>query len=229
MSAATEKMRQEGLPEVAIETFARYEKRLREGEAGMVPESEIEPLEHVPPMASLPAGDERAIERAVVLKLNGGLGTSMGMTKAKSLLEVKPGLSFLDVAVRQVLHLRERHGARVPLLLMNSFATREDTLAALERYPGLQVDGLPLDFLQSRVPKLLADGYEPVELAGRPGPRVGAAGARRGVRLARVDRPARPSCSSAATSICSCPTRTISAPCSSRASSAGSRPRGCRS
>ena len=52
--------------------------------------------------------------RAVVLKLNGGLGTSMGMTKAKSLLEVKDGLTFLDVIARQVLHLRERHGAAHP-------------------------------------------------------------------------------------------------------------------
>ena len=73
-----------------------------------------------------------------MLKLNGGLGTSMGMTKAKSLLEVKDGHTFLDVIARQVLHLRERHGARIPLLLMNSFATRDDTLAALERYPDLE-------------------------------------------------------------------------------------------
>ena len=43
-----------------------------------------------------------------MLKLNGGLGTSMGMTKAKSLLEVKDGHTFLDVIARQVLHLRER-------------------------------------------------------------------------------------------------------------------------
>ncbi len=169
MSAATDKMREAGLPEIAVETFARYERRLREGEGGMVPEADIEPLADVLPVDSLPAGDESALDRAVVLKLNGGLGTSMGMTKAKSLLEVKDGLSFLDITVRQVLGLRERHGARIPLLLMNSFATRDDTLAALERYPKLAVDGLPLDFLQGRVPKLLADGYEPVSWPSDPG------------------------------------------------------------
>ncbi len=104
----------------------------------------------------------------MVLKLNGGLGTSMGMTRAKSLLEVKGELTFLDVIVGQVLHLRERHGARLPLLLMNSFATRDDTLAALERYPELAVGDLPLDFMQGKVPKLLEDGHEPVEWPADP-------------------------------------------------------------
>jgi len=169
VSAATDKMREAGLPEIAVETFARYERRLREGEGGMVPEAEIEPLADVLAVDSLPEGDESALDRAVVLKLNGGLGTSMGMTRAKSLLAVKDGLSFLDITVRQVLELRERHGARIPLLLMNSFATRDDTLAALEPYPELAVEGLPLDFLQGRVPKLLADGHEPVSWPADPG------------------------------------------------------------
>lgn len=158
MSGATDRMRKEGLPEIAVETFARYEERLRAGERGMVPEAEIEPLDGVPALDGLPEGDSSAIERVVVLKLNGGLGTSMGMREAKSLLQAKDGHSFLDVIVRRLLSLRERHGAAIPLLLMDSFATREDTLAALERYPELAVDGLPLDFLQGRVPKLFADG-----------------------------------------------------------------------
>jgi UTP--glucose-1-phosphate uridylyltransferase len=168
VSEATEKMRREGLPDIAIDTFARYEERLLAGEQGLVPESDIEPLNEVPSLAELAEGDPSAIERVVVLKLNGGLGTSMGMTNAKSLLEVKDGHTFLDVIARQILQLRERHGARIPLLLMDSFATRDDTLAALERYPELQVDDLPLDFLQGRVPKLLADGGEPVEWPAGP-------------------------------------------------------------
>jgi UTP--glucose-1-phosphate uridylyltransferase len=168
VSAATDKMRAEGLPEIAIETFARYEERLREGEQGLVREDEIEPLDDVPALSELGEGDQSAIGRVVVLKLNGGLGTSMGMTKAKSLLEVKDGNTFLDVIARQILQLRERHGARIPLLLMNSFATRNDTLAALERYPELELDDLPLDFLQGRVPKLLADGFEPVSWPDDP-------------------------------------------------------------
>jgi len=90
------------------------------------------------------------------------------MTKAKSLLEVKDGQTFLDVIVRQVLNLRERHGAKIPLLLMNSFATRDDTLAALEAYPDLALEGLPLDFVQGKVPKLLADSLEPVTWEADP-------------------------------------------------------------
>jgi UTP--glucose-1-phosphate uridylyltransferase len=168
VSKATDEMLAEGLPEIAIETFARYEERLRAGEQGLIPEGEIEPLDDVPSLSELGEGDPSAIERVVVLKLNGGLGTSMGMTKAKSLLEVKDGHSFLDVIARQILHLRERHGAGIPLLLMNSFATRDDTLEALERYPELKLDDLPLDFLQGRVPKLLADGFDPAEWPEEP-------------------------------------------------------------
>ena len=168
MSAATEKMRREGLPEIAIDTFAHYEELLRQGEQGTLPESELEPLDDVQSADELPEPDASVLERAVMLKLNGGLGTSMGMTRAKSLLDVKDGLSFLDIIARQVLHLRERHGAQIPLLLMNSFATRDDTLAALERYPELPIEGLSLDFVQGKVPKLLAEGLEPVEWEADP-------------------------------------------------------------
>src|SRR5687768_17872268 len=90
-----------------------------------------------------------AIGKTAVIKLNGGLGTSMGMDRAKSLLCVRRGLSFLDIIARQVLHLRGKYDAPLPLLFMNSFRTREDTLEALARYEDLAVDGLPLDFLQN--------------------------------------------------------------------------------
>jgi UTP--glucose-1-phosphate uridylyltransferase len=161
-------MRAEGLPEIAIDTFAHYEELLRAGDEGTLSESELEPLDEVRSADELPDADESDLERAVVLKLNGGLGTSMGMTKAKSLLEVKDGHTFLDVIARQVLHLRERHDARIPLLLMDSFATRDDTLEALERYAELKLEGLPLDFMQGKVPKLLTDGFEPASWEADP-------------------------------------------------------------
>ncbi len=171
MDAAAEKMRAEGLPDVAVETFDRYRSRLASGDTGVLPESEIEPVAELPDAEELPddpAGAEEALRRAVVIKLNGGLGTGMGMTQAKSLLEVKDGLTFLDIIARQILGLRERAGAAVPLVLMNSFATRDDSLAALERYPDLALEGLPLDFPQGRVPKLLADTLEPAEWPADP-------------------------------------------------------------
>jgi UTP--glucose-1-phosphate uridylyltransferase len=168
VSAATDKMRREGLPKVAIDTFAHYEERLRRGEQGTLPEAELEPLTDVPSWDELPDSDGSALGQVVVLKLNGGLGTSMGMTKAKSLLEVKEGHTFLDVIARQVLHLRSQHDAAIPLLLMNSFATRDDSLAALETYPELEIEGMPLDFVQGKVPKLLADSLEPVSWPADP-------------------------------------------------------------
>src|SRR5690606_25710741 len=73
---------------------------------------------------------------------------------------VKDGLSFLDIVARQVLHLRSRTGARLPLVLMNSFATRDDSLRALATYGDLASD-VPMDFVQNRVPKLLAENLRP--------------------------------------------------------------------
>jgi UTP--glucose-1-phosphate uridylyltransferase len=165
-----EKMRAAGVPDVAIATFAHYYRQLEEGASGLVPEAEIEPVESVPDADALPEpsdGAREALDRTVVIKLNGGLGTSMGMTKAKSLLPVKDGLSFLDVIARQVLELRRRYEARVPLVLMNSFATRDESLAALERHDDLAGD-IPLDFVQNKEPKLLADTLEPVEWPANP-------------------------------------------------------------
>ncbi|TMM01734.1 MAG: UTP--glucose-1-phosphate uridylyltransferase [Actinobacteria bacterium] len=157
-------MRRDGVAELAIRTFADFYERLVAGEQGMLPEDEIEPVEDVPDADALPEPDadgRAALDRAIVLKLNGGLGTSMGMTRAKSLLEVKDGLSFLDVIARAVLQARERHGVRLPLVLMNSFYTRDDSLRALDRYPELGAD-VPLDFVQDKVPKLRADDLTPV-------------------------------------------------------------------
>jgi UTP--glucose-1-phosphate uridylyltransferase len=161
LQASIEKMRAEGVGEAAIDTFAHYYEQLREGASGMLPESEIEPVEDLPALDGLREADEDVLDAAVVIKLNGGLGTSMGMTKAKSLIEAKDGLTFLDVIVGQVVSLRERFGARVPLVLMHSFATRDDSLAALERHPEVASD-VPLDFLQNKVPKIAADDLQPV-------------------------------------------------------------------
>jgi UTP--glucose-1-phosphate uridylyltransferase len=167
LKESIEKMRADGVPDLAVRTFAYYYEQLAAGETGTIPEAAIEPVEEVPDLAGLPDADPAHLDQAVVLKLNGGLGTSMGMTAAKSLLEVKDGLSFLDIIARQVLHLRARAGARLPLVLMNSFYTREDSLRALERYPDLAAD-VPLDFVQDKVPKLRADDLTPIAWPADP-------------------------------------------------------------
>jgi len=155
LRAAIEKMRDAGVAAPAIDTFAHYYRELEAGATGMLPESEIEPLGDLPTAADLPAppdGGRAALGRAVMIKLNGGLGTSMGMTRAKSLLEAKDGLTFLDIVVRQAEHLG------VPLVLMNSFATSQDTMRYLaERHPDADVR----EFLQNKEPKLLVDDLTP--------------------------------------------------------------------
>ena len=159
-------MEAEGIPEAAIDTFRHYYEQLESGETGMLPEDSIEPVDEVAEFDELPEEDG-PLDRAVVLKLNGGLGTSMGMTQAKSLIEAKDGLAFLDVVARQVQALRERAGAPVPLVLMNSFYTREDSLAKLAEHPELE-SPVPADFVQHKEPKLLVDDLTPVEWPDDP-------------------------------------------------------------
>jgi UTP--glucose-1-phosphate uridylyltransferase len=88
----------------------------------------------------------------------------MGLRGPKSLIDVKPGRSFLDVTADQVLALRAQHpGALLPLVLLDSFSTREKTLRALtERHPDLATPPVPPDFLQSREPKLDARTHAPI-------------------------------------------------------------------
>ena len=166
LEASIEKMRREGLPDAAVETFRHYYEQLAGGETGMLPESDIEPVEDVQDLEALP-DEDAPLDQAVVVKLNGGLGTSMGMTRAKSLIEAKDGLSFLDVIARQVVELRQRSGARLPLVLMNSFYTHDDSLEALSRHPELESD-LPPDFVQHKEPKILVDDLMPAEWPDDP-------------------------------------------------------------
>jgi UTP--glucose-1-phosphate uridylyltransferase len=164
LNLAREKMLAAGVHPLAIEVFAHHYRQLERGETGMIPESTIEPLD-MPALADATVADEagvQALRETAVIKLNGGLGTSMGMERAKSLLCVRRGLSFLDITARQVLHLRKEHDARLPLIFMNSFRTSTDTLAALARYDDLPVDGVPLELMQNKEPKLLEKNLMPV-------------------------------------------------------------------
>ena len=171
LALAQQKMRDADVAATAVDVFTRFYGLLESGSTGVVPEADVDPLTDVPRLDDLQVDDAAAAEalaRTAVVKLNGGLGTSMGMDRAKSLLPVRGGRTFLDVIADQVLAARAATGARLPLVLMNSFRTRDDSLAALATYPQLAVDGVPLDFLQNRVPKLLVDGLTPVTWEADP-------------------------------------------------------------
>ena len=171
LRAAQDKMRQAGVNEAAVKVFTHYYQQVEAGTTGLIPEETISPLVEVPRLEDIDISEEAersALAKTVIIRLNGGLGTSMGMDRAKSLLPVRDGDSFLDIIVRQVLAAREHYGARLPLIFMDSFRTQDDTLAALAKYPQLAVDDLPLDFLQNQEPKLRADDLSPVSYPDDP-------------------------------------------------------------
>ncbi|NUS52083.1 MAG: UTP--glucose-1-phosphate uridylyltransferase, partial [Nocardioidaceae bacterium] len=169
LEQARRKMADAGVDPVAIGVFEHYYRLLETGETGMIPESTIEPVD-MPALADVDLPDPvptDGLAGTVVIKLNGGLGTSMGLDRVKSVLEVRDGLRFLDVIARQVLWARQAYDVRLPLLFMNSFRTAEDTEQALSGYD-LAVADLPLGFLQNREPKLLVDDLTPAEWPADP-------------------------------------------------------------
>jgi UTP--glucose-1-phosphate uridylyltransferase len=171
LAKAVELMRQTNQPESAIATFRANYHALAAGATGVIAETEIEPLAEVPHLDSVEVGETAqtaALAQTVVIRLNGGLGTSMGLAGPKSLLEVRESKNFLDLIVAQVLHARRTYGVRLPLLFMDSFHTAAPTLAHLANYPSLPVAGLPLDFLQSAEPKLTVADLEPVAYPADP-------------------------------------------------------------
>lgn len=171
LASARSVMSAAGVPDRAIAVFERFYSDLESGKTGLIHEADVEPLGDLPQLDDVSLTDAEmaaALDVTAVIKLNGGLGTSMGMDKAKSLLPVRGTDTFLDVIVRQVLALRDRYSSRLPLVFMNSFRTQGDTLAALAAYPELAVPGLPLDFLQNREPKLRADDLTPVSWPADP-------------------------------------------------------------
>ena len=162
LTLSEQRMRERGEPEAAVRSFASAYRRLRAGEQTVIPSSELEPAAGVPALEDLSAEDDAAALASVaVIKLNGGLATTMGLRQPKSLLEAREGHSFLDIIVGQTLALRRKLGVALPLLLMDSEATQRDTLAALAQRREPTGEFAP-DFLQSMIPKLDAQTLAPV-------------------------------------------------------------------
>jgi UTP--glucose-1-phosphate uridylyltransferase len=170
VAAAIRKMKAADQNQAAIDQFVSALTRVQAGVATMIASSELEPAPDVAKLEDLPDVDPvTALERVAVIKLNGGLATSMGLLQPKSLLEARDERSFLEIIIGQTLSLRQRYGLGLPLLLMNSESTHWATLALIADYPEITSPDLAPDFLQSMVPKLDAKTMMPVRWTPAPG------------------------------------------------------------
>ncbi|KAJ3119412.1 UTP-glucose-1-phosphate uridylyltransferase [Physocladia obscura] len=122
-------------------------------------EEQIIPYKNLPDKISPPTTAAN-LSKLAVLKLNGGLGTTMGCVGPKSAIEVRDGMTFLDLTVRQVEYLNSSHNVNVPLILMNSFNTDVDTINIVQKYSShaLQI----LTFNQSRHPRVGKESLLPI-------------------------------------------------------------------
>ena len=164
LSAFISKIERDGQPPIVADTFAHYYRKVVSGQTGRIYERDIGPVEpdQLVSAESLsayaPAG-ERAYPKAVRIVLNGGLGTSMGLTGPKSLLEVKYGFRFLDIIFQYARH------RKMALALMNSYNTQSDTIAALET---IDPENRSLVFVQHKFPKILQDDLRPAFWPSNP-------------------------------------------------------------
>ncbi|VDP23516.1 unnamed protein product [Soboliphyme baturini] len=128
--------------------------------------SKIEPLqsESIKPFFELEAPQNEMIKeqlnKLIVVKLNGGLGTSMGCKGPKSLIAVRHDLTFIDIVMQQIQHLNITYGVDIPLVLMNSFSTDEDTKRILRKYRNVKVS--VYSFNQSRYPRIDKETLMPI-------------------------------------------------------------------
>ncbi|KAG6742214.1 hypothetical protein POTOM_055504 [Populus tomentosa] len=152
--------------------FVNLVSRYLSGEAQQVEWSKIQtptdevvvPYDTLAPTPEDPEETKKLLDKLVVLKLNGGLGTTMGCTGPKSVIEVRNGLTFLDLIVIQIENLNKKYGCSVPLLLMNSFNTHDDTQKIIEKYSNSNIE--IHTFNQSQYPRLVVDDFVPLPSKG---------------------------------------------------------------
>jgi len=164
LSSFISKMEKEGLSPIVTDTFSYYYKKVVEGETGLVFDRDIDPvhrdeIKDAKSLESWNSAGKKAFRHSVQITLNGGLGTSMGLTGPKSLIEVKDGKTFLEIILQQA------HHHNVKLAMMNSFSTDEDTFLALSK---INPPNFPLTFLQHKFPKILQEGLGPASWPANP-------------------------------------------------------------
>ncbi len=98
IAATLFKARAAGAHPAELAALRRRLEQLAEPQAGQLAGSDLRPLDDLPRLDDLsepPTEQARqVVDRLVVLKLNGGLGTTMGLSGPKSLLQAKPGQAW---------------------------------------------------------------------------------------------------------------------------------------
>ncbi|KAL3698311.1 hypothetical protein R1sor_012387 [Riccia sorocarpa] len=125
----------------------------------------VVPYDKLAPLSGEAAETKSLLDKLAVLKLNGGLGTTMGCTGPKSVIQVRDGATFLDLIVQQIEHLNRTYGSEVPLVLMNSFNTHDDTLEIVRKYEQSKLD--VVIFNQSQYPRIVAEDLTPWPAKGK--------------------------------------------------------------
>ncbi|RHX78709.1 nucleotide glucose-1-phosphate uridylyl transferase [Leptospira yasudae] len=160
------KMSSEGMSQTFIQDFLKKTDQVRNGETGMVRWEEVGDLDPVKDEITLErieaehAPDPEILKNLVVIKLNGGLGTSMGLSGPKSLIPLKDGMSFLEIFAKQSQVIQSKYNVSVPLILMDSFNTQKESQAELKRIGFSQK--FATSFLQHKVPRILKEDLTPI-------------------------------------------------------------------
>ncbi len=158
------------LPELLIQDYLNKVKKVYNGERGFVNFQNLKELssEDIIDLEKLPFQidykseiTKEIVKKIAIIKLNGGLGTSMGLNKAKTLLKIKENYTFLDIILKQIRFLRKQTEVDVPLIFMNSYNTSYDTLNYSDVKFINHQNGFPVEFIQNRVPRIRQDNLEP--------------------------------------------------------------------
>lgn len=157
------KMRDHGMSDIAIAQFERLYRVWQQDESEWIREADVEPLTEVPAIRDIHTDIDHdqaceAFKKTAFLKLNGGLGTSMGLEGPKSLLPVRRHkarrMRFLDIILGQVITARAKQDAPLPLILMNSFRTSHESMAVLQHNRRFVQHDIPMEIIQHVEPKI---------------------------------------------------------------------------
>lgn len=160
-----DKMNKAGIDQRVTDLFLTYYDKLCSGDYGLIYEKDLDPVPYgsLPKLSDLPQSkvSSELLKKTVAIKLNGGLGTSMGLTGPKSFLPVKGEKRFIDIVIDQIAHLQSETKEDIPLILMNSAVTDEQTTALMNEKGDISVEGVPFSFVHNSHPKVLVDDLSP--------------------------------------------------------------------